>query len=156
MAARIVVIDSDLEFGEQVAELCQRLGVEVETIADGNEGVQLVQLDPPAAVVIGVLDDRGAGYALCSKLRRRLPDLPVAMVLAPDELDSDRLERHQSLRTHADLYLERPFRMRRLFNFLNESLGERLAAPSESLLDTMIGGQGPSAASFEVVGDVIE
>ena len=138
MSQRILVIDSDTTFAEQLGRACFDLGLAAETVADGTEGIQLAQLDAPLAVVLGIMDGKGSGYSLCSKLRKRVPEVPVLMAVDKAEHDSDRLARHRGLRTKADDYLSRPFSLREFLNHLNPLLPEPLAEP-DCDLDRVVG-----------------
>ncbi|MSP72572.1 MAG: response regulator transcription factor, partial [Myxococcales bacterium] len=109
MSQKALIIHADLELSDQLQDALLRLGIEVETTTNGNEGVDLASLDQPAIVFLGLMDNKGAGYGLCSKLRRRAADVPVVMVIERDEEESDRLDRHRVLKTSADAYLVRPF-----------------------------------------------
>jgi CheY-like chemotaxis protein/chromosome segregation ATPase len=148
MSKKALIIDSDIELIEQLQDAAQRLGLDAETTTNGNEGVDLASLDQPAVVFLGLMDTKGAGYGLCSKLRRRAPTVPVIMVIDREEEGSERLERHQALKTSADAYLVRPFTMERLAQTIDrlvpgvvefptdpeEIIGETAIVPNDSLL----------------------
>jgi DNA-binding response OmpR family regulator len=148
MSKKALIIDSDIELIEQLQDAAQRLGLDAETTTNGNEGVDLASLDQPAVVFLGLMDTKGAGYGLCSKLRRRAPTVPVIMVIDREEEGSERLERHQALKTSADAYLVRPFTMERLAQTIDrlvpgvvsfptdpeEVIGETAIVPNDSLL----------------------
>ena len=148
MSKKALIIDSDIELIEQLQDAAARLGLDVETTTNGNEGVDLASLDQPALVFLGLMDTKGAGYGLCSKLRRRAPTVPVVMIIDREEEGSERLERHQALKTSADAYLSRPFTMERLAQAVgrlvpgsisepsdpDEVIGETAVVPNDSLL----------------------
>ncbi|MCB9551498.1 MAG: response regulator [Myxococcales bacterium] len=152
MSSRILIIDSDLGFAEKLAELCGHVGLDASTVDDGNEGFALAQSEHPAAVIIGLLDDRGSGYALCSKLRRRAPELPVIMIVDQGERGAERFERHRQLRTHADDYLLRPF----VFGRLMAALAPRvpLEEPPPGVRDAVL--DGPAGDGFFDAADLAE
>jgi DNA-binding response OmpR family regulator len=148
MSKKALIIDSDIELIEQLQDAAIRLGLDAETTTNGNEGVDLASLDQPAVVVLGLMDNKGAGYGLCSKLRRRAPTVPVLMVIDGDEEDSERFDRHRALKTSADAYLVRPFTMAALADAIDrlvpglviapldpeEVIGETAVVPNDSLL----------------------
>ncbi|MCK6573252.1 response regulator, partial [Myxococcota bacterium] len=148
MSKKALIIDSDIELIEQLQDAAVRLGLDAETTTNGNEGVDLASLDQPAVVLLGIMDTKGAGYGLCSKLRRRAPTVPVLMLIDADEEDSERLDRHRALKTSADAYLVRPFTMSALADAIDrlvpgvviaptdpeEVIGETAVVPNDSLL----------------------
>ena len=148
MSKKALIIDSDIELIEQLQDAVVRLGLDAETTTNGNEGVDLASLDQPAVVFLGLMDTKGAGYGLCSKLRRRAPTVPVLMIIDPDEEGSERLDRHRTLKTSADAYLVRPFTMKLLAQTIErlvpgiiefpsdpeEIIGETAIVPNDSLL----------------------
>ncbi|MCA9546254.1 MAG: response regulator transcription factor, partial [Myxococcales bacterium] len=133
MATRLLLIDTDADFTRELRSALQALGFEVEVTTDPEAAIQIAKLDPPTAVVIGLMDARGTGYAICSKLRRRLITLPVMMVIDGDEAGSDRLARHQLLKTRAQAYLARPFTVARFHDTLSAMLPKPLPPRIEDL-----------------------
>ena len=135
MTATVYLIDSDDYFSSQVMRGCLRMGIKARRIADGNEGVRQALEDQPDAVILGLMDDDGAGYALCSKLRRKARELPVVMVITADEQSSKRLAEHRAMGTAADAYLQRPFSLKLLHETLTSLLPTRLPAPRGALTE---------------------
>lgn len=135
MTATVYLIDSDDYFSSQVMRGCARMGIKARRIADGNEGVRQALEDRPDAVILGLMDDNGAGYALCSKLRRKARELPVIMVITAEEQSNRRLAEHRAMGTAADSYLQRPFTLKMLHETLTALLPTRLPAPRGSLAD---------------------
>lgn len=94
-ARRVLVVDDDALNRRVAAELCARLGLVVETAADGPAALAMLAARPFDLVL---LDDRLPGMggpAVAVELRRReaagaLPRLPVVGVTAsvlPEDLD---------------------------------------------------------------------
>lgn len=135
MTATVYLIDSDDYFSSQVMRGCLRMGIKARRIADGNEGVRQALEDQPDAVILGLMDDDGAGYALCSKLRRKARELPVVMVITAAEQSSKRLAEHRAMGTAADAYLQRPFSLKLLHETLTTLLPTRLPAPRGALTE---------------------
>ena len=144
MRNKVQIIDTDSEFGEQLREAFEALGWDAEATTDGSEGVDLANLDPPALIVLGMMDTKGAGYGLCSKLRRRAPDVPVIMVIDAAEEDSERLDRHRALKTSADTYLTRPFTLAALAAQVNALVSRSAQVPAgdeSQMLGEALGGE---------------
>ncbi|MCA9525274.1 MAG: response regulator, partial [Myxococcales bacterium] len=138
MAICIHVIESDDTLATQLTGTLEAFGATVVRATDGAEGIRAAIAERPALVLLGLMDDKGAGYALCSKLRRKARDLPVVMVVDAAEQDARRLAEHRTLNTAADAYLQRPFSVRALHDTLGSLLGEPLTLPSQGL-EVLIG-----------------
>lgn len=147
MAERVLIIDADMAFGEQLQQALGRLGVDAETTITDEEGLRLAQSDGVIAACVGLMDDKGAGYGLVTRLRRKLPDLPIAMILEGDELGADRLKRHKGLRNRADQYLIRPLTLAELAEAVGQLIGQHLEAPAGQEDESI----GESEGSFEGV-----
>ncbi|MFN3197288.1 MAG: hypothetical protein ACE366_02550 [Bradymonadia bacterium] len=147
MADKVLIIDADLTFGEQLQQAIERLGVSAETTVNDEEGLRLAQGDDVAAVLVGLMDEKGSGYGLVTRLRRKLPELPIAMILEEDELGADRLKRHKGLRNRADQYLIRPLVLGEFAEALGQLVNKSLQAPEGSADETL----GASDSSFEGV-----
>ncbi|MEZ4470522.1 MAG: response regulator [bacterium] len=143
MAICIHVIESDDALATQLTDTLESFGAQVVRSTDGADGIRRAIADRPAAVLLGLMDDKGAGYALCSKLRRKLRELPVVMVVDAAEQDARRLAEHRTLSTAADAYLQRPFSVRALHDTLGSLLAEPLARPAGGL-EVLIGDQAGS------------
>ena len=133
MATRLLLIDSDAEFVGELRLTLEPLGVVIELVADADAALQIAKIDPPAAAVVGQMGPRGPGYGVVSKLRRRIPTLPVLMILDPDEEESERLATHRGLSTAASAYLSRPCSVRALYDTLSAILPRPLARRTEDL-----------------------
>lgn len=125
MADKVLIIDADLAFGERLQQALVSLGLKAETTVNDEEGLRLAQADDIAAVLVGLMDDKGSGYGLVTRLRRKYSNLPIAMVLDGDELGADRLKRHKGLQKRADQYLMRPIP----FTDFAEAIGQLVDRP---------------------------
>ena len=80
----------------------------------------------------GIIDEAAPGSKQhCSKLRRRAPTVPVIMIIDREEEGSERLERHQALKTSADAYLVRPFTMERLAQTIDRLVPGVVSFPTD-------------------------
>ena len=126
MSHKILIIESDANFSEELGSIINRFRFEFEAVDDGDEGIQLARIESPAVVVLGLMDGKGAGYGICSKLRRRVPGVPVVIITPEDEVGSSRRTKHQSLRTKADAYLTRPLSVSVLADTFEALVGGRI------------------------------
>ncbi|MEE8442220.1 MAG: response regulator transcription factor [Dehalococcoidia bacterium] len=103
---RILVVDDNrrllkLLHGELEAE-----GYDVETAAEGDGALKVIQADPPDLVVLDLMLPDTDGFDVCSKIKESL-DVPV-LILTARESDSDKV---RGLDLGADDYLTKPFSM---------------------------------------------
>ena len=139
MVGKILIIDTDPAFGGALRSSLQQLGFNAEIVQDGDEGIHVARFDPPVAIFLGLMGDKGAGYGICSKLRRRAGNVPVFMTIPEQEQGAARLEKHRSLRTRADAYITVPF----TFETLTGHLSHLIEQSADSLnvdLSQQIGG----------------
>lgn len=142
MAISIHVIESEDALAGQLVRALARFGVQAKRSVDGNEGVRRALNDRPAALILGLME-KGAGYALCSKLRRKSRDIPILMIIDAAEQAGPRLAEHRSLNTAADAYLQRPFSVRALHDTLASLVAAEL--PIQGDADELIGQPGDDA-----------
>ncbi|GHG11679.1 hypothetical protein GCM10017783_25020 [Deinococcus piscis] len=82
-AARVLLVDDSLSVRRLVSRMLERGGYEVVTAVDGQEALDLLQLDPRFSLVISDLEmPRMNGYELLSALRARpaTADLPLVVM----------------------------------------------------------------------------
>lgn len=81
---RIVVIDDDETWAESAAELLRDAGYETAVAGDGHRGLDLIEKDPPHAVVLDVHMPRMGGLEVMSELRQQGVRVPILVVSADD------------------------------------------------------------------------
>jgi DNA-binding response OmpR family regulator len=108
-AARVLVVEDDPNVAEVVARYLEREGYQVETVADGKEGLARALADPPELVVLDLMLPGLSGLEVCRHLRAEAP-VPVIMLTARGE-EADRIA---GLELGADDYLAKPFSPREL------------------------------------------
>jgi two-component system response regulator MprA len=129
-AVRILIVDDDRSLRDALRRALLLGGYEVETAADGSEGLALVAGDQPDALVLDVGLPDVDGLEVCRRLRGDGNRLPVLMLTARAAV-SDRID---GLDAGADDYLVKPFdvgelkaRLRALLRRAGEDSTEGLA-----------------------------
>jgi DNA-binding response OmpR family regulator len=109
VVARVLVIEDDPNVAEVVARYLQREGYEVDSVADGAEGLRRALAEPPDLVVLDLMLPSLNGVEVCRRLRAAAP-VPVIMLTARGE-EADRIA---GLELGADDYMSKPFSPREL------------------------------------------
>ena len=121
--ARVLIVEDDPNVSEVVARYLLREGYQVETVADGAEGLRRALAEPPDLVVLDLMLPNLGGLELCRRLRKAVP-VPVIMLTARGE-EADRIA---GLELGADDYVAKPFSPRELTARVKAVL-RRAAAP---------------------------
>ncbi len=106
---RILIIDDDDELCELVSEYLTGEGFEVESVNDGESGLQRALQDEQDLVILDVMLPKKNGFDVLRELRRT-SKIPVLMLTARGE-DTERIV---GLDAGADDYLPKPFNPREL------------------------------------------
>jgi DNA-binding response OmpR family regulator len=109
VGARVLIVEDDPNVAEVVARYLEREGYDVETVADGAEGLRRALSDPPDLVVLDLMLPSIGGLEVCRRLRAAAP-VPVIMLTARGE-EADRIA---GLELGADDYVAKPFSPREL------------------------------------------
>jgi heavy metal response regulator len=107
---RILVIEDEQRLAEVLRRGLEEHGYAVDVAHDGEEGLQLAELEPYDLVVLDVMLPRLDGYTVCRRLRAGRRNVPVLMLTARDAVD----DRVAGLDSGADDYLVKPFAFREL------------------------------------------
>jgi len=110
--AKIVVVEDEPDIREVIAYNLRREGYEVVTAADGELGLDRVQAELPALVLLDLMLPGIDGLEVCRRLRAdsRTSEIPIIMVMAKGE-ESDVVK---GLELGADDYVAKPFGSREL------------------------------------------
>lgn len=106
---KILVVDDESSIRTALAYALRREGYEVETAADGQEALGMVETFQPAVMVLDVMMPRLNGYDVCRKLDRQLR--PAILLLT---VKDDIVDKVLGLELGADDYMTKPFDMREL------------------------------------------
>ncbi len=124
-ATKILVIEDDLHIRRLVRAALERAGHQVAEAATAREGLSLVDIDKPDAVLLDLgLPDRD-GLELIQLIRARTP-IPLLVISARQETS----EKVAALDLGADDYLTKPFDTEELLARLRTALRHRLTEHS--------------------------
>ena len=107
---RVLVVEDSNKIRQYVAKALKRSGYAVDTAADGEEGLELAQLNPYDAVVLDIMLPGLDGFSLLQQIRSDGRDTPVLFLTARDTVD----DRVRGLKAGADDYLVKPFALQEL------------------------------------------
>ena len=105
----MLVVDDEPIVRDVIVRYPERDGYRTVEAASGDEAERLLELDPPALVVLDVMLPGIDGFELCRRIRAS-SDLPIVLLTARGE-EADRIV---GLELGADDYLTKPFSPREL------------------------------------------
>jgi CheY-like chemotaxis protein len=103
----VLIIDDDEGIRTALAEILELSGYQVEVAADGQEGLELLQVGlEPKAIILDLMMPRMDGWTFLSWIRRdpKFQDVPVVVTSAVADQGP----------SGADVCLQKPFDVRRL------------------------------------------
>ncbi|MFN2596112.1 MAG: response regulator transcription factor [Pyrinomonadaceae bacterium] len=106
----LLVIEDDENISTAIREYFTRAGYEVRTAEDGVAGVEAALNERPDAVVLDLMLPKMDGLAVCRELRDKVPQLPILMLTAKDDV----VDKVLGLEMGADDYITKPFSLREL------------------------------------------
>ena len=134
MQALILVAEDEPKIAALLRDYLQAAGMQVSTVADGDEVLPAIARLAPAALVLDIMLPRRDGMSICRELRQTSA-LPVIMLTARAE----EIDRLLGLELGADDYLCKPFSPRELVARVKAVL--RRSAPAAAMIE------GPPRAS---------
>jgi two-component system OmpR family response regulator len=102
---RILVVEDDSKIASFVEKGLRQAGYAVDTVADGEEGLAMAQVNPYDAAVVDIMLPGMDGLSLIEALRRRRINTPVIILSAKRSVD----DRIRGLKAGGDDYLTKPF-----------------------------------------------
>lgn len=105
---RILILDSDPTFSQTVRDGFERLGAQVEVVADGNRALAAAKALTPDLILLSVELQNLNGWVVCKKLRAtaHLKDIPLFVLSS--EATVEIFEQHRRLSARADDYIHKP------------------------------------------------
>jgi len=107
LKTKILLIEDDLNITELVRYNLERANFDVETVADGEEGLYLALQDTPDIILLDWMLPNLSGLEICRQLRRKAAtaNIPIIMLTAR----ADEPDRVRGLEMGADDYVVKPF-----------------------------------------------
>jgi pilus assembly protein CpaE len=140
MAARILVVDDDLNIQRLLTYTLRQEGYEVILASDGTEGLRMWESEAPALVLLNVALPRLDGYQVATRIRQQEGSgahVPIIMLTGEREIE----QKVRGLRAGADDYLVKPFhpaelvaRIRSLLTRFTPRGSEAVQAPMGRIL----------------------
>ena len=109
MTKKILLIESDGPFAQQISTALAARGLEALVSADGSEGLEQARAERPDLIVLCVELPRMSGYAVCNRLKKDEQLRGIPLLITSAEATAETFEQHRKLKTHADDYLLKPF-----------------------------------------------
>ena len=114
----VLVIDDDERILSLLQETLTTAGYRALTAAGGPEAMTKLAAEQVDAVISDIKMPEWDGLTLLQRIKAEWPDLPVIMITAY----ADELIRTEAERSGADGLLDKPFRIDRLEEMLNDAL----------------------------------
>jgi DNA-binding response OmpR family regulator/chromosome segregation ATPase len=120
---RILVVEAETDFADQIRTALEPYNLVVEVTGDGTDGLQRAKGDPPDLILLCVELPNMSGYSICNKLKKN-PELKrIPLVIMSKDATPDIFEQHKKLKTRAEDYLIKPFPMDDLLGKMDALLG---------------------------------
>jgi len=111
---RVLVVESDYNFAEQIMRSLLPYGVVAHIVSDGTEGLQRAKSDQPDLILLCVELPNMSGYSICNKLKKNPELKTIPLIIMSSDATPDIFEQHKKLKTRAEDYLIKPFPMQEL------------------------------------------
>jgi two-component system alkaline phosphatase synthesis response regulator PhoP len=109
-AARILVVDDEVNLAEGIRENLEIEGYETEVAFDGEEGLEKLHNGQYDLVLLDVMMPKLDGLQVCSRLREAGDQTPVLFLTVRNDTD----DRIRGFEVGGDDYLSKPFHLREL------------------------------------------
>ena len=108
MAQRILLIESDPVFADEVKTNFEAMGASVEVAEDGPTGIASAEQQRPDLILLTIELKGMNGFLVCKKIKKNedLANVPL-IILSSDTLEES-FEQHKKLRIRAEEYLRKP------------------------------------------------
>ncbi|HEX9401512.1 MAG TPA: response regulator [Anaeromyxobacter sp.] len=123
MPKKILLIETDAGFANQLTASLEATGFEVRLTGDGKEGLELARDWAPEAIILCVELQGMSGYLVCQKLKKDDGLKTIPLVLTSAEATEETFEKHRTLKARADEYLLKPFETEALVEKLGALIG---------------------------------
>jgi DNA-binding response OmpR family regulator len=118
-AKHVLIVDDEIDGAYPLNRALSLKGLRVTQAVDGNEGLAIIENDPPDLVLLDVMLPGRSGLLLLEAIRERTDfAAPIVMVSG---IDADR-HREYALTLGATDYVTKPYAMTRMVNLVEELL----------------------------------
>jgi two-component system alkaline phosphatase synthesis response regulator PhoP len=107
MNAKILIVEDEAGLATTLKDRLQKEGHTVSVARDGNSGMDLATREPFDVLILDIMLPGQSGLAVCQKLRQLGSNAPILMLTARRQT----MDKVIGLRTGADDYLTKPFKM---------------------------------------------
>jgi CheY-like chemotaxis protein len=147
MSKKILLIESDVPFAEELTSALEARGLEVRSTGDGREGYELAKEWGADAIVLCVELPGMSGYVICQKLKKDEALKSIPLVITSAEATPETFEKHKTLKVRAEDYLLKPFSPTALI----AALGAFIEMPEAPEEDALAGLDAPRTDEEELV-----
>src|SRR5487761_835837 len=126
MNARILIVEDEAALATTLKDRLLKEGYAVNVAHDGNSGMEKATRDPFDLLILDLMLPGQNGLSICQKLRQLGSNAPILMLTARRQT----MDKVIGLRTGADDYLTKPFKMVELLARVDALL--RRAGPGKS------------------------
>jgi two-component system alkaline phosphatase synthesis response regulator PhoP len=119
MAIRVLAVDDEPDVLRLVEIKLKKVGFDVSTAHDGQEGLERALADQPDVVLLDVMMPRMDGYTACARIKAEMDPAPIVLMLTAKGQDADVVT---GLSGGADDYIIKPFAPRELIARINVAL----------------------------------
>ena len=127
---RVLIIEDDQQIASFVTRGLKQAGFAVDHVSDGEEGLQMAELNPYDVMVIDIMLPGLDGFSIIESLRSKGNPTPILVLSARGSLD-DKLKGFQS---GSDDYLTKPFSFSELQARLQALLRRTTRGQSQNVL----------------------
>ena len=122
---RVLIVDDDREITRAIGLRLSNVGFKPIMAYDGQEGLEIVQKNPPDAIILDLRMPVMDGFQLLEKLQNSVHTRNIpAIILSADAADKARLK---ALRAGATYFVEKPYRAQDLIDALSVTIERRQA-----------------------------
>lgn len=133
MQKRLLVVDDDDEIRELLEFDLAQSGYQIDTAADGYEGLNKALNSNYDLVLLDVMMPKMNGYEVCKNIRKSKPDMPVLLLTAKGTIN----DKTTGFDSGADDYIVKPFDIQEVLLRVRALL-RRNTAPSNNPLSKEI------------------
>lgn len=119
-APRILIVDDSATLCLIMARTLQKIGYQVLTASNGQEGLSKALSERPHCVILDVVLPGISGFSLCRQLRSMDPQRTLSIIMVSTK--STPMDQSWGLRQGADRYLAKPFTEEQLIEAVREVL----------------------------------